>query len=161
MKLENLDLHGLPLVQSVPAEGFFGLKSLTTLNLSYCGLKELNLGWLDGGPQSSLETLDLSNNNFRKIRNYYFVVTDIGQFCSDLHASKNKRSLHKHRELINSKKESEFYQELPKLTWLSLSDNPNLSNFEENSFIFIPNLQYLFLQVSDILVVKSVLETEV
>ena len=151
-KLEYLDLHGLsPLFRVIPAQAFEGLNNLTTLNLSYCvGLENLNLGWLDGGPHTSLETLDLSNNNLRVIRDYYFVATGIIQYCSENDAPTSDDSIFvKKQKFIDADKRKELYQSLPALSWLSLSDNVRLTSFETNSFVYLPKLQYLFLQVSN------------
>jgi len=165
--LETLDLHGLIYLRFIDSLAFSGLKTLSTLNLSYCGLTDLNLGWLSNGPDATLQTLDLSYNFLAGIKSNYFVSLTIKKEwkhsmddISNLDPSKLSYivspSIHsKGLEIrpinyqgcqLNSVKK-ELYQPLPQLNWLSISGNPTLSIIEDDSFIFLPNLQYLFLQV--------------
>ena len=141
-KLETLDLHDLPFLQFVQPQVFYALENLITLNLSHCGIEELMLGWLDGGPQNSLKTLDLSYNKFVEIRDYFFVSTEIDNFCSYNVEAKN------FSYAPPATRYRQFYRNLHHMSWLSLRNNYKLRSFENDAFNFLPELQYLFLQVS-------------
>ena len=166
-KLETLDLHGLSNMQSVDSFALSGLEFLLTLNLSYCRLKNLNLGWLSDGPEKSLETLDLSHNFLTSIKTSYFNSLKINKSrqqraCDIMQSTScqlpyivspsiysadcNLRLLGYQSCLLYSQK-AEFYQPLPRLSWLSISGNCYLKEVEADAFKHLPSLQYLFLQV--------------
>ena len=151
-KLASLNLHGLHHLHTIAPYAFDGLWNLTTLNLSFCGITDLEFGWLNGGPEKPLQTLDLSNNRLTSIKRHYFVslnesmysVLCIYQFddaISDTAGEVRRRSV------MARQNETSWYKSLSSLSLLSLSGNAALSYLEDNAFIYLPNLQYLFLQV--------------
>ena len=145
--LETLDLHKLTALTSIETFTFYGLQNLKKLNLSWCSLTDLSHGWLNGGPENSLKMLDLSSNRFQSIKPFYFVGIDERNSrlsCPQFKFYKMKYSNEKYIVLNYSPR---FYRRLKNLTWLSLSQNFQLRTLDDNSFSFVPNLSYLFLQV--------------
>lgn len=148
-KLESLDLHKLTMVTSIDAFTFYGLQYLKKLNLTSCSLNDLTRGWLNGGPEKSLEVLDLSCNRFRSIKPDYFVSIDENtsrMFCPPFKFYKTKYENERYIVINNS---PDYYRNLESLNWLSLKENFQLRELNNNAFSFVPKLNYLFLQVSD------------
>ena len=166
-QLETLDLHGQLFLKKIETYTFDGLHSLFILNLSYCGLTDLDFGWLNGGPEKTLKTLDLSFNYFKKLKPHYFVSYVIESkwrlpslyspildpshhpyvVTSALHIDTHNISHINYHILMSTNQKYRCYQPLSNLTWLSLENNHWLSVFEENTFKFLPHLNYLFIQV--------------
>lgn len=173
--VETLDLHGLPWVAHVNSFAFQKLNSLKTLNLSFCGIQHLEQGWLNGGPQHSVETLDLSHNQLKAVDDYTFVAITANQKLTDPNTYSNLKPDVASLSYIISPSVGETVQHvrpftphslnslslgadwflpLKKLRWISLKNNYHLSTLADNAFVNLPKLEYLFLQVSGYIFVQ-------
>ncbi|XP_043068433.1 uncharacterized protein 2mit [Drosophila bipectinata] len=105
-------------------------KQLKQLDLSNNSLKDIPLSLTDNSDSLSLETLDLSCNEFRQLSASFF--------SQRLPQLKNLNLAH--NQLINISRES-FYNLLD-LQTLILSHN-NISEIDYETFLALPNLQHL------------------
>ena len=128
---------------------------------------DLKVGWLSNGPEKALRTLDLSHNLLVQLKSSYFVahrineewkrsIEDFSKFDPSTRPYVVTPSVNvkysdiypiNYKECLLLSQSSEFYEPLPNLSWLSLSNNMFLNKIEENVFNYLPKLQYLFLQV--------------
>ena len=163
-KLEILDLHGLTCLDYIKENTFQSLNFLKVLNLSACRLSDLADGWLNGGPEKTLNDLDLSGNKFVRIKPNYFVSFELKeQNLVDLSGldsrnfshvtslsgtSSDDNSMHFNYTKIRMSCRKLFYKPLSNLTKISLRDNSLLQQLDDDSFSNLPNLQHLSLKVT-------------
>jgi len=167
--LETLDMNDLPLLLTVDSFAFRGLAALRTLNLSRCSIDTLSQGWLNGGPERTLQTLDLSHNRISQIDPYSLVSVTASMRFSEPSAFTSLPSETASLSYVVSPSVgvpvqqitpifasdgsvplfgSEWYEALESLQWLSLANNRRLSLLAEDAFAHLPSLRFLFLQVS-------------
>lgn len=162
--LQQLDLSRNPLSNTiVGSELFKGFRSLTSLNLSHCGITSLRQGWLNGGLQDTLEILDLSYNHLSTISAHQLssvftaglsvttlppmsnLLRDVTPIVT-LSSTSSDTNLDFSRvptELVDVK----WLRPLLKLHTLYLSGNRMFSFILDDTFDYVPSLRYLFLQV--------------
>jgi len=116
-KLKTLDLHGISRLSKVSKGSLKDLSHLKTLNLSACGILELEKGWLEGATHRNLEVLDLSKNPLMRLEAHSIAAL-----------------------------QSNMLSSLSNLKWVSFSGCHSLSTMNGDTFNFVPALEYLFLQ---------------
>nr|XP_039270207.1 uncharacterized protein LOC120344933 [Styela clava] len=155
-QLRYLDISKNKISRGVlSSKTFAGLEDLRELNLSSCDIKKLEQGWINGGPEKNIKVLDLSHNVLSKISAHALSAV----FTLDLNVTPSyegnatakqsetiDEAMLDFMEIPRENVEPHWLRPLPLLNTLYLNGNPHLNYIEDDTFDYLPNLQYLFLQ---------------
>lgn len=136
--LASLDMSRNKMTSNaIPYRAFAALRNLRALNLSSCDIQHIYEGWINGGPELTLQRLDLSHNGLRSISSSFLSALIEDDFSrDDIEYDADQMTYNRLRPLVA-------------METLYLNDNRMMSALEDNAFQFVPNLRMLFLQVSD------------